>query len=84
MDAAASPGRALAQLEAIYGATNAGIILDNLDTQIFYRPNRNWKTVKTLSKRSALNPTTPIQNTVGKARRQARAPNSLVSHLPNG
>jgi len=40
--------QSLAQLDAIYGATNAAIILDNVDTQIFYRPNRNRRTGKAL------------------------------------
>lgn len=39
----------LAQIEAIYGTTNATIILENTDTQIFYRPNRSLKTTKTIA-----------------------------------
>jgi type IV secretion system protein VirD4 len=40
--------QSLSQLEAIYGKTAAAIILDNVDTQIFYRPNRNRITGKAL------------------------------------
>ena len=84
MDAAASPGRALAQLEAIYGATNAGIILDNLDTQ-------------TLSPQSKLENRLNLEQTLGLKSDYAHSehsregeetsqgpPYSLVSHLPNG
>jgi len=40
--------QSLSQLEAIYGQTAAAIILDNVDTQIFYCPNRNRITGKAL------------------------------------
>jgi type IV secretion system protein VirD4 len=38
--------QSLTQLEMVYGLPGASIILDNTDTQVFYRPNRNFKTNK--------------------------------------
>jgi type IV secretion system protein VirD4 len=46
--------QSLSQLEAIYGQTAASIILDNTDTQIFLRPNRNPRTNKTIEENLGL------------------------------
>jgi type IV secretion system protein VirD4 len=38
--------QSLTQLDMVYGQTEASIILDNTDTQMFLRPNRNFRSNK--------------------------------------